>query len=821
LNDMGNVHDRREVIMVRDVYHYAMQACARDKDNVHYAFDIFQTMRHHNLPANSVTLSILLNSCQTLLDYELAEEIWVDLTQNEGVVPDTVAYSSLLSVYQRIAHAECAPKPKADYWQKNKPVGYKSPEPYDQARDLVRILKYLPTDAYFNPHYDKLLIQTANEHAAADAEAKYNGTWHEAFEDLNIADRDYFLRQLQKEQLLAHGDELTLAAQQRAMRAAALEGAKNDNTMMIGSTLDGTAHFEDDEDEFNEDDLIHAPVGAGAAEMGLNLPLMMRQDLSENTSVPETLFEPVSLSSPTPDAVHDLLDLPVKPKMEQNIVDEFSKMGYDGKRMQDAFDHNKTDEEVRRTRILGSIDDDDLDDDDDNGDFGTLDDLMAALSKQHAVAAGENVDNSVNSNEVIPKGYDRLNVPDAELVVAMLRTFGHNRRSAEHQIVKMSDENFRKELAKVRENKHLLSDDLIAQITRDNLQSFSRPDQNRHRLEDDDDDIEDFNQLDPNKTRNNGKNAKVVNWEDLNDDDFDEDGEMTGEEIERMFAQAEAQLNGAGWGEDSKEEAPDHESSVFPPTTVKGNDGILRRVWAEDFNDTAHDAIDEHSALAVDPREVRPFGDAVPSPEEFKSDRAHMFACADALYAQALDSGITPSVDLVNSYLAVKCSGLSKTASEQIFNSEYDRLDLKHDKFSYLQMIKMYCRMKRLDNALDLFETSLQSLGGAQQIHGDSAGNLVKYLAKNMRVEEALDILRFMKTNNLVIHEHYLRILRSRCKFFGIKPEHGLIPEDPHAWRSTETIAKAVHATKYSKKGRKRSNRMKSIGHKLTERLYR
>ncbi|GBG33694.1 Pentatricopeptide repeat-containing protein At5g13770, chloroplastic [Hondaea fermentalgiana] len=807
MNDMGNVHDRREVIMVRDVYHYAMQACARDADNAHHVFDIYKTMRYtHHLPCNDVTLSILINACQTLRDWELAEEIWLDCVQNDGVIPDAMAYSSLLAVYRVIASDEVSAKPKVDYWKKNKPRDYQPLEPYDQARDLIRLLKYLPSDAYFNPHYDKLLIKSSQEHEAADANAKADGLWHEAFADLHIEDRPYFLKQLQKEQLLAHGSEIPLIAQQRAMRNASIEGAQARSLPLHTSSLDGTSDGQE-EDYLDADQIMS--FGPGAREMGLemplmwreeeqqetpdlqeimarpqtsNLPLEKRQELAQQMDLPDSLLTPVDPEK-DPEAVHDLLGLQASPTTKNRMVKEFSAIGYDRDRMARSM--------ADEGEVFGPLDsppDEEsmaMADANDDAEFDTLDDLMAALEGK-ALA------------EPIPSGRARLGVPDIPLLVATLRTHGLGKREAQFRVCNMPEEELREHLKFVRSNKHKLPQEVLAMVDREDLQDIERYGVPL----DDDDDNEDGH------------------FESDEDSDFDEDEddvEMTDEEFDQLVREASAKLEKAKqqkWSTSGEDESP----SGNPGEKARDKDPreTLQRVWAAS-NDSA---FDEDSAELVDMSNQALLPD-VPERENFKSDRAHMYARADAAFAKALNDGITPDVNLLNNYLAVHASGLRMLAAEELFDSLYTQYDVAPDKYTYLSMIKMYARRTKMDKALDLFEESLTKLGGPKKIHPDTAGYLVQYLAKNDRIDESLDMLRFMKAQNFKIHERYVRILRTRCKWLEISTEEGLIPPDPHAWKHTLTIAKAIHRSKHSKKARKRSGRIKHVGHRLTERLYR
>jgi len=192
LADMGYFMDRREVMRVRTMFHLTMGACAGDRNNINNTFEIYSRMRGFELPPNNVSLTILMQACALLRDEEKANALWDQVTEEMAMEPSIESYSAMMNVYAELVKKAKSPARKLDYWEKSKPADYISPEPFDEAREVARAIKFMPNDAYFNPKYRKWVQLSLNQHANADREAKLDGTWRQEFLDLHIWERSSF-----------------------------------------------------------------------------------------------------------------------------------------------------------------------------------------------------------------------------------------------------------------------------------------------------------------------------------------------------------------------------------------------------------------------------------------------------------------------------------------------------------------------------------------------------------------------------------------------------------------------------------------------------
>jgi len=178
---------------------------------------------------------------------------------------------------------------------------------------------------------------------------------------------------------------------------------------------------------------------------------------------------------------------------------------------------------------------------------------------------------------------------------------------------------------------------------------------------------------------------------------------------------------------------------------------------------------------------------------------------ANMIFEHALNTdGLKPTAPMVNVHLRCYTNSLSIHRAEAIFRESFKKYDLEPTAYSYLAMIQMYSKLKRMDSALKVYHEGAYLLEGHKDLLGAATGALVKGYAEQKRFKEAIDMVKIMRSKKLNILESHVRILREKTSNLKIPVEFGLIPDNPEPWRDMRIVKQDLKTIKSNKLMRRR-----------------
>lgn len=175
---------------------------------------------------------------------------------------------------------------------------------------------------------------------------------------------------------------------------------------------------------------------------------------------------------------------------------------------------------------------------------------------------------------------------------------------------------------------------------------------------------------------------------------------------------------------------------------------------------------------------------AEPLPKDKGQARSILIQDAERVYVHIKSLGHTPDKYTLNSMVAAYANANLKDKAQDFVLSEFPAAGVIPCERTCRSFVKLALASGDVDQALALVRALKSELRVKPSV--DCYGPIVHELARQYRLSDSFEVLKEMEQNKLRCSEHYLFLLRQRCKSSGVWNE--IIPPHPVAWQFTPKV---------------------------------